>query len=74
MAVRSRDSHDTLPEATVFLLERDGLASLGANLRLAFDDAELVEETARIAFPLSQLPTVPTPKQPFMPIEDPDIR
>ncbi len=74
MVVRSRDSNDALPEAAVFLLERDGLGSLGVNLCLALDDAELVEETARIACLLFQILSVPTPKQPITPIESPDIR
>lgn len=65
---------DAPPEATVFLLERHGVAAFGPNLRQAFDDAELVEDTARIAFHLFQFPPVHTPKQPIKPIEGPDIR
>jgi ribulose-5-phosphate 4-epimerase/fuculose-1-phosphate aldolase len=62
------------PETTVFLLERHGVAAFGPNLRQAFDDAELAEDTARIAFHLSQFPPVHTPEQPIKPIEGPDIR
>jgi L-fuculose-phosphate aldolase len=39
-----------VPTANVFLMERHGLTAFGPNLRQAFDDAELAEDTAKIAF------------------------
>jgi L-fuculose-phosphate aldolase len=40
----------TAPTANVFLMERHGLTAFGPNLWQAFDDAELAEDTAKIAF------------------------
>ena len=42
------------PEATVFLMEAHGLLTFRATLGEAFDDAELAEDTAKIAY-LSEL-------------------
>ena len=47
------------PDVNVLLLERHGLISYDRTLCLAFDDAELAEDTANIAFHLSQM-TPPT--------------
>jgi L-fuculose-phosphate aldolase len=38
------------PGATVFLMERHGLTAFGPSLCQAFDDAELAEDTAKIAY------------------------
>lgn len=38
------------PTANVFLMERHGLTAFGPGLCQAFDDAELAEDTAKIAF------------------------
>ncbi|MEI8189340.1 MAG: class II aldolase/adducin family protein [candidate division NC10 bacterium] len=38
------------PTANVFLMERHGLTAFGPTLCQAFDDAELAEDTAKIAF------------------------
>lgn len=43
------------PETTVLLMERHGLVAYRAKLSDAFDDAELVEDTARIAYLSDQL-------------------
>ena len=41
---------EAAPQANVFLMERHGIAVFGPTLCLAFDDAELAEDTAQIAF------------------------
>jgi L-fuculose-phosphate aldolase len=41
---------ESSPTANVFLMERHGLTAFGPSLRQAFDDAELAEDTAKIAF------------------------
>lgn len=43
-------------EVTVLLLERHGLIAFNSSLCNAFDDAELAEDTAKIAFMSSHLP------------------
>jgi L-fuculose-phosphate aldolase len=40
-------------DATVFLMERHGLTAVGSTLCQAFDDAELAEDTAKIAIVLA---------------------
>ena len=44
-----RAIREASPDATIFLMEAHGLTALGPSLAAAFDDAELAEDTARIA-------------------------
>ena len=44
-----RAVHAAPPEATIFLMERHGLIAVGTTLGQAFDNAELAEDTAKIA-------------------------
>ena len=44
------DAIAAAPTANVFLMERHGLTAFGPSLCQAFDDAELAEDTATIAF------------------------
>jgi kynurenine formamidase/ribulose-5-phosphate 4-epimerase/fuculose-1-phosphate aldolase len=45
---------EAAPEASVLLLARHGLVSFGASLCVAFDDAELASETAKVALMMEE--------------------